>query len=94
MKPAPVRREFMQPRSFRTLYSTFLSCSLLPFLSACTHGPKITLCVVDPPLLQCVRPDKSSFVVPVDQAANYVALPPEEFQKLYNWMAQNCGGGK
>lgn len=68
-----------------------LALSSLSF-SACI-GPKLTVCIVDVNGLPChdSRTNKD-FIVPVQEASdkNFVAMPPEDYAKLLDFIKNKC----
>lgn len=64
----------------------------LALLTGCKSGPQITVCILDPDagLLQCARPDESTFELSLDQAANYSCMSPDDMEKLLLWISQRC----
>lgn len=76
----------MQLKSWTILLLVLVS------LSGCI-GPKVTVCVVDTAGFQChdQRTNKD-LVVPVQEASdkNYVAMPPEDFASLLDFIKNKC----
>lgn len=61
-------------------------------LTACV-GPKVTVCIVDIAGFPCKNQKTGeSSVVPLQEASdkNYVALPPEDFARLLDFMKDHC----
>jgi hypothetical protein len=70
-----------------------LSLLLLSLGLASCIGPKVTVCVVDISGFQCKnqKTGKTS-VVPIQEASdkNYVAMPPEDFGRVLDFMKNGC----
>lgn len=71
----------------RTLPALFLTLSV-----GCSHGPKVTICVVDAAnqQLQCAPASGSAFSVPIGQADNYVCMSPNDAEALFNYLKTRC----
>ena len=57
--------------------------------SGCAHKPPpVTVCVSDPEAMgfQCNAPDGTPLFVAYDNSGNYVALSPEDAEKMIEWM--------
>lgn len=68
----------------------FVGLSLL--LGSCGSGPKVTICIVDSVNggMQCVDPQDRAFFLSLQEAENYVALPPNDMRTLIEY----CGLSK
>lgn len=85
----------MQRSVSRICWLGFLSLVFLLLipagLSGCgTPGPKVTLCISDPAVggFQCVKPNKEVFFLRYEASENYVAMSPQDFKKVIDWMKQ------
>lgn len=65
---------------------------LLILSSACSTGPRITVCIVDANgnALQCTPPEGASFSKPISESENYVCLSPSDTQTLFTYVKQRC----
>ena len=71
------------------MLSRILFVGLSLTLASCGSGPKVTVCIVDSVNngLQCVDAKDNTFFLPMAQADNYVALPPNDMRTLIEY----CG---
>lgn len=68
---------------------SFVVLSIL--LAGCGKGPKVTVCIVDSVNngFQCVDPKNNAFFLPIADADNYVALPPNDMRTLIEYCGLN-----
>lgn len=68
---------------------SFVVLSIL--LAGCGKGPKVTVCIVDSVNngFQCVNPKDEAFFLPIADADNYVALPPNDMRTLIEYCGLN-----
>lgn len=73
-----------------TLLTLFVVCSLS--LSCKNKGPDVIVCLVDSfrNELQCSDSLGNKFVIPMNEAENYVCLSPEDFQLILNYARNRC----
>jgi hypothetical protein len=71
----------MQLRKFRTLSAV---CSIA--LVACGKGPKVDICISDPPRngAQCVDKKQQPYFRAYEETENYVMLSPADAEALLN----------
>jgi hypothetical protein len=69
-----------------------LLATLLASLNACKQGPEVTVCLLDVTnsQLACSDPDNNVLFIPFAQADGYIAMAPEDFQKILDYMANKC----
>jgi hypothetical protein len=60
--------------------------------SACAHGPKVTVCVVDAfgNTLECSPPEGAPYSQPVSESDNYLCLSPDDAQTMFNYLKSRC----
>lgn len=60
-------------------------------MTACGRGPTLTICVSDPMFdgFQCVDHDEKKIFVRYSESENYVAMPPQDYKTLLEWIKRN-----
>lgn len=69
-----------------------LLVSFVLLVSACSGGPRVTVCVVDAPNgnMQCHSSEGESSVLPIIQADKYVCMSPSDMERLLEWAKKKC----
>jgi hypothetical protein len=69
-----------------------LLCLFLFVGSSCGTGPKVTICLVDVASggMQCNDPDDNVLFIPFAQADNYVAMSPDDFKRVIDYIRLKC----
>lgn len=66
---------------------------ILPLLFAgCKDGPKVTVCVIESKdsVLVCSDPVGRVSVLTLEEAENYIALSPDDFKRVMDYMRLRC----
>jgi hypothetical protein len=78
----------MLQRRFKTLYLALGSL----LVGSCGSAPKVTICISDPLKngFQCVDHDKKEFFIAYQKSENYVAMSPDDFRQVVEWVKVHC----
>lgn len=69
-----------------------LLATLVALFAGCKAGPEVTVCLLDVVngQLACSDPKNNVLFIPFAQADGYIAMAPDDFQKVLDYMASKC----